>query len=88
MYLKSNEIQRKQNWIHDTSIVLVESNFWFRFRFFIHGLQQVKKLGEKAEAELKTTLDKYYRHKSLSDMTEKRCIENILKASTCPVIEK
>ena len=48
----------------------------------------VKKLGEKAEAESKTTLDKYYRQKSLSDMTEKRCIENILKASTCPVIEK
>ena len=46
----------------------------------------VKKLGEKAEAELKIALDKYYHEKNLSDKTE--MYSKYSQSKHGPVIEK
>ena len=40
-------------------IVLVERNFWFRFRFIIQ-FSPMWSIDDKAETELKIALDKYY----------------------------
>ena len=49
-----------------TSIILDEGNFWFRFRLFIQFLalrsmdEKVGKVDNRAEAEFKIALVKYY----------------------------
>ena len=46
----------------ETLIVLIKSSFWFRFRFFFIHFLPLESMDEKAEAEPKIALDKYYQY--------------------------